>query len=122
MQQDALEQTSAELTPVEIRQDELERYRKLSAEARELNWLVESLRKILIHKHAQGLPVEAGPLDLDVTESEQRRLTNEELIRILGLQVVEEVRTQIKPTVSKTVKVVDRPVKPSGRTRRRNVA
>lgn len=119
MQPDADQPESAS---VAIRQDELERYRKLSAEARELNWLVESLRKILLHKHAQGLPVEPGPLDLEVSESSQRRLTTDELIRILGLSKAEEVRNQIEPTVSKTMKVVDRPVRPTAKGRRRNVA
>ncbi|OJW11235.1 MAG: hypothetical protein BGO49_11255 [Planctomycetales bacterium 71-10] len=122
MQQPDEPRPQAEPAPSEIRQEILGRYRALSAQARELNWTVESLRKIILAQHALGLPVEPGPLDLDVAETEQRRITNDELVRLLGLEVVEEVRTQIKPTVSKSLKVVDRPVKPAAKSRRRNVA
>lgn len=122
MDQEPTARPAIEPAAPEIAQADLERYRKLSAEARELTWSVESLRKILLEKHRLGVPVEPGPLDLEVSETEQRRITNDELVRLLGLEVVEEVRAGIRPTVSRSLKVVDRPSKPAGKSRRRSVA
>lgn len=108
----------------EITQAELDRYRGLSAEARELSWSVANLRKSLIAKLDAGASIEPGQLDAEIHETEQRRITNDELVRLLGLDVVEEVRTQIQPTKSRSLKVIERPiaVKSSGakiRTRNR---
>lgn len=107
-----------------IGQDELARYRDLSAQARDLSWTVERLRKSLLVRHDAGVPVDPGPLDLDVVETEQRRITNDDLVRVLGLDVVEEVRTQVKPTISRSVKIVERPSRSTAasKPRRRKVA
>lgn len=116
--------TTAPIRPASIPQQQLERYRVLSAQSRDLSWTVEQLRKALLSQHDAGVPVEAGPLDLDVVRTEQRRITNDDLVRVLGLEVVEEVRTQVQPTISRSVKIVERPSKPTAasKSRRRKVA
>lgn len=110
--------------PQMISQETLERYRTLAGQARDLSWTVEQLRKVLLTQHDAGVPVAPGPLDLDVIATEQRRITNDDLVRVLGLDVVEEVRTQVKPTISRSVKIVERPSKPTAasKSRRRKVA
>lgn len=94
----------------EITQAELERYRSLVDEARELKWSTENLRKSLMAKLDAGASIEPGQLDAEIQETEQRRITNDELVRLLGLDVVEEVRTQIQPTKSRSLKVIERPI------------
>jgi len=111
-----------ETEPDQIKQEDLERYREMSLRSRELNWTVEKLRKSLLAKIASGVKVEPGPLDAEITETEQRRMTNDELVRILGLEVVENVRAAIEPSVSRSLKIVERPAKPAARSRRRKVA
>jgi len=107
----------------EITQAELERYKALSAEARELSWSVEKLRKSLIAKIDAGAPVEPGQFDAEIQETEQRRITNDELVRLLGLDVVEEVRANIAPTKSRSLKVIERPIAvKSAKVRPRNRA
>lgn len=118
---DAVVTIPVELTS--IPQEQLERYRTLSAQARDLSWTVEQLRKKLLNQHDAGVPVEAGPLDLSVVETEQRRITNDDLVRVLGLDKVEEVRTQVRPTISRSLKIIERPSTPTAaKPRRRKVA
>ena len=111
-----------ETAPDQIAQADLESYRDLSNQSRELNWTVEKLRKSLLARLVAGTPIEPGPLDADIVATEQKRMTNDELVRILGLEVVENVRAAIEPSVSRSLKIVERPAKPAARSRRRKVA
>ncbi len=109
----------------EITQAELERYKRESAEALDLNWSVAALRKSIMAKIDAGASIEPGQLDAEIHETEQRRITNDELVRLLGLDVVEEVRTQIQPTKSRSLKVTERPIavkSASAKPRRRHLA
>lgn len=111
------------MEPVEITQAELERYKDLSDEAREVNWKAKHLRESLIAKLDAGASVEPGQLDAEIHETEQRRITNDELVRLLGLDVVEEVRANIAPTKSRSLKVIERPISvKSAKVRPRNRA
>lgn len=116
-------ETEIETEPDQISQEDLESYRELSSRSRELNWTVEKLRKSLLSRIDAGVPVEKGALDAVITESEQKRMTNDELVRILGIEVVENVRAAIKPQTSRSLKIVERAVKSAAaRSRRRKVA
>lgn len=94
----------------EVTQDELDRYKRLSAEARELNWSLEHLKKSIMKRLDAGAAIEPGQLDATIHETEQRRITNDELVRVLGLDVVENVRAAIEPTKSRSLKVTERPI------------
>lgn len=115
--------SETETEPDQISQADLESYRDLSNQSRELNWTVEKLRKSLLSKIDAGVPIEPGVLDALVTETEQKRMTNDELVRILGIEVVENVRAVLNPQKSRSLKIVERAVKPAAaRSRRRKVA
>lgn len=118
-----MSKTETETAPDQIRQADLESYRDLSNQSRELNWTVEKMRKSLLSRIDAGVPIEPGPLDAELVETEQKRMTNDELVRILGIEVVENVRAAILPSKSRSLKIVERVVKSAAaRTRRRKAA
>lgn len=115
--------TETETAPDQISQADLELYRDKANQLKDLDWAVGNLRKSLMGRIDRGVSVEPGPLDAAIVETEQRRITNEALIANLGIEVVENLRAVIAPSKSRSLKILERTVKPAAaRSRRRKVA
>jgi len=87
-----------------ITQDKLAQYLQLKLSSREC----EKLRLNLLQLHDDGAEVEAGPLDLAVSVTSQRRLTNAALVEFLGRDEVEALKQIVEPTVFRTLIVTER--------------
>jgi hypothetical protein len=93
--------------PFGITQEELEAYRQKQAEAKRLSADVELRRKSLLSRALEGATLEPGPLEPQVTLREVRRFSADEVARIMGVDVCEEIRTQLKPTIERHFSVVE---------------
>lgn len=89
-----------------ISQDELSRYSRLRDEARRLDAELDAIRRDLIHRLGEGVPIELGPYRAYVSESLQQRLTCTSLMQILDEAEVEELKERVPPTRCTALHVV----------------
>jgi hypothetical protein len=89
-----------------ISQLELLQYREIDKVAKDSEKDRELRRKSLMTRMAEGATVEPGALVPQITVQEARRFTADEVTRILGADVVAEIRTQLAVSVSKSFSVV----------------
>ncbi len=90
-----------------ITQDELETYRCIAADAKRYQADLELRRKSLLARHDAGATVQPGPLAPQITVTEVRRFSADEVARIMGLEVVAEIRTQLTPSIERRFSVID---------------
>lgn len=86
-----------------ITQGELAEFQKLQQLERELRERVTQLRATIIKKLEGGARVEPGSLTAFLDVQKNRQFSYGKLIPLLGQQVVDELKRQIEPTISKRV-------------------
>jgi len=64
-------------------------------------------RKGLLTCLFEGAQVEPGKLTAQVVTREVRRFTADEVARIMGTEVVEEIRTQLRPSIERQLSVTE---------------
>ena len=90
-----------------ITQVTLAEYRALHAEVKRLSADLDLRRKGLLTCLFEGAQVEPGKLTAQVVTREVRRFTAHEVARIMGTEVVEEIRTQLRPSIERQLSVTE---------------
>ena len=92
-----------------ITMTELAEYRKLTDQWKCLSNDLETRRDSLISRIKAGARVEIGPWLPQLVRIEQKRFSANEVARIAGRELMEEIRSQIKPTVCEIFGMIPRP-------------
>ena len=91
-----------------ITQEELVDYRAYHEEQKRIAAELEVRKKSLMERVAEGIAIEPGTLTASINCREVRLFTAEQVGRILGPDVVAEIRTQLTSTVQRSLTVVPR--------------
>ena len=92
-----------------IKQSELEAWRSIHADIARLKGDLETRRETLMKRTLEGATIEPGDLVPQIATREVHRITAAEIGRILGLDVLALVRTQISPSIERSFSVVLQP-------------
>ena len=90
-----------------ISQLELGTYRAVSADVKRLTADRESRRKSLMARVLEGASIEPGLLEPHVNTTEVVRVTNGEIERLLGVDVLLNLKAQIAPVVQRSFSVTE---------------
>lgn len=82
--------------PVEVSQSELQRFTQLQQVVREF----DRLRKSIRDRITGGAEIQAGPLTASVKEHYAKRFNRKTLVQILGEEYVQQIQSELEPTVS----------------------
>jgi hypothetical protein len=82
-----------------ITQADLERLDSVNEQQKHWKQEYQSLRESILARYRKGGSVEPGYLDLSVSESEQRKFSREQLVRLLGEAETEQLRGRLTPTI-----------------------
>lgn len=94
-------------TTAMITQAMLAHHKRLREQITELQRQCDPSRQLLLELHAMGADVEPGPLILHVESRERRAITEAHLVPIIGQAHYEHLKSQVAPTVTHYVKVVE---------------
>jgi hypothetical protein len=92
-----------------ISQTELGTYRAIHSDVRRLSADLEARRQSLVSRLEAGATVEPGILAPQLSSREVRRLTAGEIGRILGPELLAEIRTQLQPALERLFAVIELP-------------
>ncbi|OJW20464.1 MAG: hypothetical protein BGO49_04445 [Planctomycetales bacterium 71-10] len=93
-----------------ITQAELSHLKAAGEKSKDAIVVYETAKRSVLAKVREGLPVEDGDLYPVLSTREEKRVTNAEIARLMGPEVLEEMRAQLRPTVSESLKVECRAV------------
>lgn len=88
-----------------ITQAELSHLKAAGEKSKDAIVVYETAKRSVLAKVREGLPVEDGDLYPVLSTREEKRVTNAEIARLLGHEVLEEMRANLRPTVSESLKV-----------------
>lgn len=89
-----------------IRQEELAEYRAYHDEQKRLASELETRKRSLMQRLEAGEQVEPGSLTAGIAAREVRLFTADQVARIMGAEIVAEIRTQLLPSVQRSLQVI----------------